>query len=60
MTPSLKAFYEDQFRIHAMHKMTEENGLDLRAYLQKLIIENKQDHLLINRAYLTVKKNLIG
>ncbi len=60
MTPCPKAFYEDQFRIHAMLKMTEENVLDLRACLQKLIAEHEQDHLLINRAYLTVKKDLIG
>ena len=53
-------FYEEQFRGCIMQKMLEGKAMNLKAFLQQLIDENKKDYTAINAAYLKVRKELLG
>lgn len=56
----MTSFYEEQFRAFIMQGMLEGGPGDLKTSFHQLLSENEKDFAVINRAYLNVKKEVVG
>ena len=52
--------YENQFRVFTMQKIAEGSPVELKSFLAQQIVENPKDYLMINFAFLKVKRELLG
>ena len=60
MSQTLVNYYEQQFRLHIMLAVMNQEKLCLKDLLKQFVLNNEKDYLQINYAYLNVKRELIG
>lgn len=53
-------YFENQFRLFTMQKISEGSPGELKRFLEQQIAENPREYLMINSAYLKVKRELLG
>ena len=54
------SYYEDLFKQYVMSCLENQNAKPLKSYMVQLIEENIDEYKLINYAFMTVKKELVG
>lgn len=53
-------YYENQFKMFTMQKISDGNPVELKSFLNQQIAENPKEYLIINAAFLKMKRELLG